>query len=153
MGAKQSRLSDQDFLFLEEETGMSKATLQVEKFRPSVQSPNFVHIYRCGTPTSWKTAQVESSLRRNSSKFMLYWQKSSQGNISHVNIWCSSMFWNRVYWDILRQTLISWYLAFGRIDISTWQKRTGKNQDSRYCTQSGKSSFTWVSPPPHNVLK
>ena len=33
MGAKQSRLSDQDFLFLEEETGMSKTTLQVEKFR------------------------------------------------------------------------------------------------------------------------
>ena len=34
MGAKQSRLSDEDFLFLEEETGMSKATLQVGKFRP-----------------------------------------------------------------------------------------------------------------------
>ena len=34
MGAKQSRLSEEDFLFLEEETGMSKTTLQVEKFRP-----------------------------------------------------------------------------------------------------------------------
>ena len=34
MGAKQSRLSDEDFLFLEEETGMSKTTLQVGKFRP-----------------------------------------------------------------------------------------------------------------------
>ena len=109
MGAKQSRLSDQDFLFLEEETGMSKATLQVGKFRPehkmiwSVQSlfcfrkENLVYIYRCGMPTSWKTAQVESSLRRNSFKFMLSWQKSSQGNISHVNIWCSSMFWNKVF--------------------------------------------------------
>ena len=29
MGAKHSRLSEEDFLFLEEETGMSKATLEV----------------------------------------------------------------------------------------------------------------------------
>ena len=29
MGAKQSRLSEEDFLFLEEETAMSKATLEV----------------------------------------------------------------------------------------------------------------------------
>ena len=117
MGAKQSRLSDEDFLFLEEETGMSKATLQVGKFRPehkmikfrpehkmiwSVQSlfcfrkENLVYIYRCGTPTSWKTAQVESSLRRNSSKSMPSWQRSSQGNSSPENIWCSAMFWNKV---------------------------------------------------------
>ena len=37
MGAKQSKLSEEDFLFLEEETGMSKATLQVEKFRQSIK--------------------------------------------------------------------------------------------------------------------
>ena len=93
MGAKHSRLSDEDFLFLEEETGMSKATLQVEKLRPeykmiwSVQSlfcfrkDNLEYIYRCGTPNSWKTAQVESSLRRSSSKSMLSWQRSFQGSI------------------------------------------------------------------------
>ena len=40
---------------------------------------------------------MESSLRRSSSKSMLSWQRSSQGNISHVNIWGSSMLWNRVF--------------------------------------------------------
>ena len=44
MGAKQSRLSDEDFLFLEEETGMSKTTLQVERFRPEhkMKCPIFI---------------------------------------------------------------------------------------------------------------
>ena len=38
-------------------------------------------------------------------------------------------------------------IAARRIDISSRQKRTGYDQDSGYCTQSGKSSFTRVPPP------
>ena len=38
-------------------------------------------------------------------------------------------------------------IAARRIDISPRQKRTGYDQDSGYCTQSGKSSFTRVPPP------
>ena len=37
-------------------------------------------------------------------------------------------------------------IAARRIDISSRQKRTGYDQDSGYCTQSGKSSFTRVLP-------
>ena len=46
MGAKQSRLSEEDFLFLEEETGMSKATLQVGKFRPEHKMIKFRPEYK-----------------------------------------------------------------------------------------------------------
>ena len=44
-------------------------------------------------------------------------------------------------------------IAVRRIDISSRQKRTGYDQDSGYCTQSGKSSFTRVVPPPFFVTK
>ena len=36
MGGKQSRLSEEDFRFLEEETGMSKATLQVNNMKTEI---------------------------------------------------------------------------------------------------------------------
>ena len=36
MGGKQSRLSEEDFRFLEEETGMSKATLQVNNVKTEI---------------------------------------------------------------------------------------------------------------------
>ena len=36
MGGKQSRLSEEDFRFLQEETGMSKATLQVNNVKTEI---------------------------------------------------------------------------------------------------------------------
>ena len=38
MGAKQSRLSEEDFHFLEEETAMSKATLEVSIVKTEINS-------------------------------------------------------------------------------------------------------------------
>ena len=142
MGAKQSRLSEEDFLFLEEETGMSKATLQVRKFRPEHKMIKF-------RPEHKMMWSVQSLFVLGRKIFYIFTGVVCQ-LLERLPKW-------RALWEEVHPSLCSPGKDLSRvafllhIKLTMYIRVSQKNQKSEFCFATNPTGFHRLDEPPEKI--